>query len=95
MNILHFRKLCPVSFYLFFFKFFSNFFCFLGLSTQDPGWYTLLTSTLTPEQATSLQEVMVLAEQRKALRQSRQIEKNGGYAFPQQAVPSTFNFGSS
>lgn len=66
-----------------------------ALSTQDPGWYTLLTNTLTPEQATSLQEVMVLAEQRKALRQSRQIEKNGGYAFPQQAVPSTFNFGSS
>lgn len=57
-------------------------------------WYALLTSGLTQEQSQSLQEIVVAADQRKAARESKLIEKQGGYAFPQQTVPSSFKFGS-
>lgn len=69
--------------------------CFpLALSAQDQAWYSLLTSNLTPEQAKALQEVVVTADQRKAAKESKLIEKQGGFNFPQTTVPSTFNFGS-
>lgn len=67
---------------------------FAALSTQDQAWYTVLTSGLTPEQAKSLQEVVVTADQRKAAKESKLIEKRGGFAFTQQTVPSSFKFGS-
>lgn len=65
-----------------------------GLSTQDQAWYGLLTSALTPEQAKALQEVVVTADQRKAQRESKLIEKRGGFQFTQQQIPSSFKFGS-
>lgn len=87
------------------------------LTTQDPAYYTLLTSGLTAEQQKSLHELMVLADQKKAQIQSRLIEKQGGklliffcksiiikfvhnmyytgYAFPQQTVPTSFQFGGA
>lgn len=69
--------------------------CFpLALSSQDQAWYSLLTSNLTPEQAKALQEVVVTADQRKAAKESKLIEKQGGFNFPQTTVPTTFNFGS-
>jgi len=37
-----------------------------------------MINTLTQEQTKTLQEIMVLAEQRKAQKQSKQIEKSGG-----------------
>jgi len=65
-----------------------------ALSAQDQAWYALLTSNLTPEQAKALQEVVVTADQRKAAKESKLIEKQGGFAFPQTAVPTSFKFGS-
>ncbi|XP_030570286.1 importin-7 [Drosophila novamexicana] len=65
-----------------------------ALSAQDQAWYSLLTSNLTPEQAKALQEVVVTADQRKAAKESKLIEKQGGFAFPQTTVPTSFKFGS-
>lgn len=65
-----------------------------ALSTQDQAWYAVLTSGLTPEQTKALQEVAVIADQRKAAKESKLIEKQGGFAFPQQTVPTSFKFGS-
>lgn len=48
------------------------------LTTQDPAYYTLITSGLTADQQKSLHELMVLADQKKAQIQSRLIEKQGG-----------------
>lgn len=53
-------------------------FCHEDIATQDTAFYTLLTTGLTPETQKAFQEVMVLAEQKKAQIQSRQIEKQGG-----------------
>jgi len=65
-----------------------------ALSAQDQAWYAILTAGLSPEQAKSLQEVVVTADQRKAAKESKLIEKRGGFAFPQQTVPTSFKFGS-
>ncbi|XP_068142883.1 importin-7 [Drosophila tropicalis] len=65
-----------------------------ALSAQDQAWYALLTSNLTPEQAKALQDVVVTADQRKAAKESKLIEKQGGFAFPQTTVPTSFKFGS-
>lgn len=65
-----------------------------ALSTQDQAWYAVLTSGLTTEQAKALQEVVVTADQRKAAKESKLIEKRGGFSFTQQTVPSSFKFGS-
>ena len=66
----------------------------LALSAQDQAWYAVLTSGLTTEQAKALQEIVVTADQRKAAKESKLIEKRGGFAFTQQTVPSSFKFGS-
>ncbi|XP_052799947.1 importin-7-like isoform X2 [Mya arenaria] len=64
-----------------------------GLQSVDPGWYALVTSTLTPEQTKQLEDVFKLAEQRKAAAESKKIEESGGYSFSDPTVPQTFNFG--
>ncbi|XP_037934798.1 importin-7 isoform X2 [Teleopsis dalmanni] len=65
-----------------------------ALSTQDQSWYATLTAGLTSEQTKALQEIILTAEQRKAARESKLIEKRGGFAFTQQTVPTSFKFGS-
>lgn len=70
------------------------YFLFSALSAQDQAWYAILTSGLTPEQTKALQDVVTTADQRKAAKESKLIEKRGGFAFTQQTVPSTFKFGS-
>ncbi|CAG5081080.1 Similar to Ipo7: Importin-7 (Mus musculus) [Cotesia congregata] len=59
----------------------------------DQAWYVALTGHLTVEQQKALQEVILLADQRKAALESKRIEQSGGYAFHSQTVPSSFNFG--
>ncbi|KAK8769712.1 hypothetical protein V5799_013823 [Amblyomma americanum] len=66
-----------------------------GIQNTDPMWFGVLTSGLSPEQQKLLQEVYVLADQRKAAAESRRIEKSGGYVFQNQTVPSSFNFGGA
>ncbi|XP_066600372.1 importin-7 [Prorops nasuta] len=61
----------------------------------DVPWYTALTSHLTTEQQKALQEIILLADQRKAALESKRIEQSGGYSFPSQIVPTSFNFGGS
>lgn len=48
------------------------------MSTQDKGYYSLLVNGLTAEEQQSLQSLLVLAEQKKAQIQSKQIERQGG-----------------
>uniref|UniRef100_T1J129 Importin N-terminal domain-containing protein n=1 Tax=Strigamia maritima TaxID=126957 RepID=T1J129_STRMM len=65
------------------------------IQLSDPSWHAMLTAHLTPEQQKNMQEVFLLADQRKAAAESKQIEKRGGYVFQNQTVPSSFNFGGS
>lgn len=51
---------------------------FLGLQNTEPEWYSLLTSNLTEQQQKALMEVSVLADQRRAARESKKIEQQGG-----------------
>lgn len=48
------------------------------LPNVDPNWYSMLTRNLKPEDAKSLQEILVLAEQKKAAKRSKEIENSGG-----------------
>lgn len=66
-----------------------------SLQATDPAWYNALTGGLTPDQQTQLQDIMVLADQRRAAAESKRIEQSGGYAFVQHSVPSSFNFGGT
>lgn len=76
----------PIDEYIIFKHVFSN------LQSTDPNWYTSVTGQLTPEQTKQLEDIFKLAEQRKAVAESKQIEKRGGYSFAVTTVPSTFNF---
>ncbi|XP_050295459.1 importin-7 [Anthonomus grandis grandis] len=64
-----------------------------SIQTREPEWYAALTANLTEQQLKTLNEVVVLAEQRAAARESKRIEQQGGYMFTQQAVPTSFKFG--
>lgn len=63
------------------------------LQSADPAWYSLVTSQLTADQTKQLEEVFKLADQRKAVAESKKIEQGGGYVFSQHTIPSSFNFG--
>lgn len=65
-----------------------------GIQMNDAGWYSALTSQLTTDQQQELNDVVVLADQRKAAAESKRIEQAGGYKFPNATVPASFNFGS-
>merc|ERR1719290_675018 len=79
---------CPVDEYQVFKDLLTN------LQTADPSWYQQLTGHLTEVQKKSLNEVVTLANQRLAAKQSKKIEQAGGYQFGQQTVPGAFNFGA-
>ncbi|KAK7864998.1 hypothetical protein R5R35_000025 [Gryllus longicercus] len=80
---------CTVDEYIVFKEVLQN------IQAGDPGWYQVLTGNLTTEQQKALQEVMLLADQRKAAAESKRIEQSGGYVFNQQTVPTSFNFGGA
>lgn len=48
------------------------------MTVQDSGYYSLLVNGLSPDEQNNLQSLMVLAEQKKAQIQSKQIERQGG-----------------
>ncbi|XP_071505004.1 LOW QUALITY PROTEIN: importin-7-like [Diadema antillarum] len=64
-----------------------------NIQMTDTEWYGALTSQLTMEQQQQLNDIVVLADQRKAAAESKRIEQEGGYKFPNPTVPSTFHFG--
>ncbi|RWS31257.1 Importin-7-like protein [Leptotrombidium deliense] len=66
-----------------------------SLQANDANWYNALISPLSSQQQKGMQNVFMLAVQRKAAAESRKIEKSGGYVFTQQQVPMSFNFGGS
>lgn len=51
---------------------------FIGLESTEPDWYRALTSNLTEQQSKALMEISLLADQRKAARESKKIEQQGG-----------------
>ncbi|XP_030762778.1 importin-7 isoform X1 [Sitophilus oryzae] len=80
---------CEVDEYLVFKQIMTN------IQNQNPEWYGALTGHLNEQQLKVLNEVVVLAEQRAAARESKKIEQQGGYTFTQQSVPTSFKFGDS
>lgn len=66
-----------------------------NIERTDPTLYRALTSHLTSEQQKALQEIILLADQRKAALESKRIEQSGGYAFHSQTIPTSFNFGGT
>lgn len=54
---------------------------FIGLQSSDTEWYNALTSNLTEQQSKALMEIGVLADQRRAARESKKIEQQGGRFF--------------
>jgi hypothetical protein len=79
---------CPVDEYVTFKEILT------GLVNQDSVWYQTLASGLTQAQVKELEEIFKLAEQRKAVADSKKIEEGGGYMFTNRQVPTSFNFGS-
>uniref|UniRef100_A0A182SKU9 Importin-7/11-like TPR repeats domain-containing protein n=1 Tax=Anopheles maculatus TaxID=74869 RepID=A0A182SKU9_9DIPT len=49
-----------------------------NLPNTDPTWYTMLTRNLNASERKNLQEVLVLANQKKETKRSKEIEKSGG-----------------
>ena len=47
----------------------------------NPGWYNALTGALTGDQQKALNDVIVLADQRRAAAESKRIEEAGGIIF--------------
>uniref|UniRef100_A0AAY4EAR1 Importin N-terminal domain-containing protein n=1 Tax=Denticeps clupeoides TaxID=299321 RepID=A0AAY4EAR1_9TELE len=66
-----------------------------NLQSRDPAWYQVLTQGLDEEQGKQLQDIVTLADQRRAAHESKMIERHGGYKFTAPVVPSNFNFGGS
>ncbi|KAL5007680.1 hypothetical protein ScPMuIL_016486 [Solemya velum] len=66
-----------------------------GLQVSDPNWYNTLTTVLNADQTKDLEDVFKLADQRKAVAESKQIEQRGGYVFSNVTVPQNFNFGNN
>lgn len=54
----------------------------LDIERTDSTWYRALTSHLTTEEQKALQEIIVLADQRKAALESKRIEQSGGNYTP-------------
>merc|ERR1712128_410423 len=65
-----------------------------AIQGSNAAWYGQLTSHLTEVQGKALAEVITLANQRVAAKESKQIEQQGGYQFAQATVPGAFNFGA-
>merc|ERR1712117_734301 len=66
---------------------------FDGIQTKSPEWYSTLVSGLSEKDGKLMNEVFTLCAQRKASKESKSIEKQGGYNFSsQQTVPLQFAF---
>jgi len=62
---------------------------------EGGAWFPHLTAPLSADQQKEMQEIATLADQRRAVMESKKIQQSGGYNFQQVAVPSTFNFAGS
>ncbi|XP_044268843.1 importin-7 [Tribolium madens] len=64
------------------------------LERCQPEWYNALTANLTEQQKKNLVDICVLADQKKAAKESKRIEQSGGFMFTQHQVPTSFKFGT-
>ncbi|KAH9285832.1 Importin-7 [Echinococcus granulosus] len=62
------------------------------METGDAAWYQRLVSPLSESQKTEFKEIAKTAVNCMAQKESKRIEKAGGYNFQQTDVPSSFNF---
>ncbi|XP_001946207.1 importin-7 isoform X2 [Acyrthosiphon pisum] len=67
----------------------------LSIQQNDPAWYLALTNHLNSDQQKSINELMVLAEQRRVEVENKKKEKLAGFKFDQATVPATFSFSNS
>jgi hypothetical protein len=67
----------------------------LNIQQNDPAWYLALTNHLNSDQQKSINEIMILAEQRRADVENKKKEKLSGFKFDQATVPTTFSFSNS
>ncbi|XP_022160682.1 importin-7 isoform X3 [Myzus persicae] len=68
----------------------------LSIQQNDPAWYLALTNHLNSDQQKSINELMVVAEQRRAEVENKKKEKLAGFKFDQAtAVPASFSFSNS
>ncbi|XP_060875593.1 importin-7 isoform X2 [Metopolophium dirhodum] len=67
----------------------------LGIQQNDPAWYLALTNHLNSDQQKSINELMVVAEQRRVEVENKKKEKLAGFKFDQATVPATFSFSNS
>lgn len=63
-----------------------------ALQVSEPDFYTLITSSLTPDQCKSVQQFITTANRRMSEKESRKILASGGYSFTNFNVPQAFNF---
>lgn len=66
----------------------------LNMQANNPEWYAAIMTSVDEKKAKELTEVFTLADQRLAARESKALEKKGGYQFQSLAVPTQFNFGT-
>ncbi|KAI8780568.1 importin-7, partial [Biomphalaria glabrata] len=83
------KENCPIDEYVTFKNILTT------LPIQDSAWYQALMSGLNPNQLKEIEDVFKLAEQRKAVADSKKIEEGGGYMFTNRQVPTSFNFGAA
>ena len=57
-----------------------------------PSRYRALMSGVDAKKQKEMEDIFTLADQRLAAKESRALEKKGGYQFQSLEVPNTFNF---
>lgn len=66
-----------------------------GLQASNEVLYSALLSALDETEGTALQGLLVQADQHRAAIRSKELAEQGGYAFANPSVPTSFNFGGS
>nr|XP_060632748.1 importin-8 isoform X2 [Anolis sagrei ordinatus] len=67
----------------------------IEVQSRDAAWYHLLTTPLSNDQKTQLQEICALAEHRRSSAERKRIEEQMGFTFNNKEMVSGFNFGSA
>ncbi|XP_062837195.1 importin-8 isoform X2 [Anolis carolinensis] len=67
----------------------------IEVQSRDAAWYHLLTTPLSNDQKTQLQEICALAEHRRSSAERKRIEQQMGFTFNNKELVSGFNFGSA
>merc|ERR1712088_657248 len=65
------------------------------LESNHNEWYSMLINSLNEKQKKDIENIFILGNQRKDAKESKKIEKAGGYHFNNQNVPGQFTFANS